>query len=186
MKLYVGNLPWKIDNRSLKDLFSSYGEVEDAVVIKNKFNGRSKGFGFVTFVNDADGQKAMSEMNEKEVEGRALTVNEAKPMNNDKNFSRNDRNSFKRDNDSREAPKANSDEINSAVEDSIEEESEPEVVDDDSDAEEGEEDFDDADDAVEDSKDDEPAVDKALPAEETNESDDDDSEDDLDFDDEED
>jgi RNA recognition motif-containing protein len=79
-KIYVGNLPFTVDLAKLKELFESYGETEDAVVISDKFSGRSKGFGFVTFVNDADADKAIAEMNEKDVEGRPLKVNEAKPM----------------------------------------------------------------------------------------------------------
>jgi RNA recognition motif-containing protein len=80
MKVYVGNLPWSVDDSKLKEMFTSYGEIEEANVIVNKFNNRSKGFGFVTFKDDASAQKAISEMNEKELEGRKLTVNEAKPM----------------------------------------------------------------------------------------------------------
>ena len=48
MKLYVGNLPWSIDDRALKELFTSYGEITEAVLIKDKFSGRSKGFGFIS------------------------------------------------------------------------------------------------------------------------------------------
>ncbi len=77
MKLYVGNLPWSIDDSGLKDLFSDYG-VEEAVLIKDKYSGRSKGFGFVT-VSDDNSEKAISEMNGKEIEGRPLKVSEAKP-----------------------------------------------------------------------------------------------------------
>lgn len=79
MKVYVGNLPWTIDDNKLKDMFSEFGEITEAVVIKDKYNGRSKGFGFVTFANEEDAKKAISEMNEKEIEGRALNVNEARP-----------------------------------------------------------------------------------------------------------
>lgn len=79
-KLYVGNLPFSVDNDKLKELFASYGEIEEATLISDKFSGRSKGFGFVTFTNDEDADKAIAEMNEKEVEGRKLTVNEARPM----------------------------------------------------------------------------------------------------------
>jgi len=78
MKLYVGNLPWSVDDNALKELFSSYNP-EEAVLIKDKYSGRSKGFGFVT-VSDDDGGKAISDMNGKEIEGRALTVSEARPM----------------------------------------------------------------------------------------------------------
>jgi RNA recognition motif-containing protein len=80
MKLYVGNLPFSVDSEKLKELFSSYGDVEEATVISNKFSGRSKGFGFVTFSSDEDAKTAIKEMNDKEVEGRKLKVNEARPM----------------------------------------------------------------------------------------------------------
>ena len=80
MKVYVGNLPFSMGRDDLAKLFESYGEMEEVVVIADKFSGRSKGFGFVTFKNDEDANKAISEMNEKEVEGRALKVNEAKPF----------------------------------------------------------------------------------------------------------
>jgi len=79
-KLYVGNLAFSVDQEGLKKLFESFGEITEAVVISDKFSGRSKGFGFVTFAKEEDAQKAISEMNEKEVEGRALKVNEARPM----------------------------------------------------------------------------------------------------------
>jgi cold-inducible RNA-binding protein len=80
MKIYVGNLPWSVDDAKLKEMFSEFGNVSEAVVIVNKFNNRSKGFGFVTYDSDEEAQKAISEMNEKEIEGRKLTVNEARPM----------------------------------------------------------------------------------------------------------
>jgi len=80
MKVYVGNLPFDVDDEKLKALFSSYGEIEEATVIMNKFSGRSKGFGFVTFKDDESGKKAVSEMNDKDVEGRKLKVNEARPF----------------------------------------------------------------------------------------------------------
>ncbi len=80
MKVYVGNLPWSVDSDKLKEIFSKFGEITEATVIKDKFSGRSKGFGFVTFASKEDADKAVSEMNEKEMEGRALKVNEAKPM----------------------------------------------------------------------------------------------------------
>jgi len=79
-KLYVGNLPFTVDNDKLKEIFSAFGEVEEATIIIDKFSRRSKGFGFVTFVNDADADKAVEELNGKEVEGRSVKVNEAKPM----------------------------------------------------------------------------------------------------------
>ena len=79
-KVYVGNLPFSVDLPKLKELFGSYGDMEDAIVIADKFSGRSKGFGFVTFTNDADADKAIAVMNEKDMDGRPLKVNEAKPM----------------------------------------------------------------------------------------------------------
>jgi len=79
MKIYVGNLPFSIDEEGLKKLFSGY-EVEEASLIKDKFSGRSKGFGFITISDDASAAKAVEEMNDKEVEGRQLKVSEAKPM----------------------------------------------------------------------------------------------------------
>lgn len=80
MKIYVGNLPWSVDDNKLKEMFSEFGEITEAVVIKDKYSGRSKGFGFVTFADDESAKNAVSEMNEKEIEGRAIKVNEAKPM----------------------------------------------------------------------------------------------------------
>jgi RNA recognition motif-containing protein len=79
-KLYIGNLPFSVDDGKLREIFSAYGDVEEATVITDKFSKRSKGFGFVTFTNDGDADKAISEMNEKEVDGRNIKVNEAKPM----------------------------------------------------------------------------------------------------------
>ena len=79
-KLYVGNLPYSMNDESLKQLFVAFGDVTEAVVINDKFSGRSKGFGFVTFAEDASAEKAVNEMNGKEVEGRAIVVNVARPM----------------------------------------------------------------------------------------------------------
>lgn len=79
MKLYVGNLAWSIDDAKLKELFSEFGEVSEAVVIVDKFSKRSKGFGFVTLDDDEAGKKAIEAMNGKEMEGRELKVNEAQP-----------------------------------------------------------------------------------------------------------
>ncbi len=79
MKIYVGNLPWSVDEEGLKKLFEGH-ETSEVTLIKDKFSGRSKGFGFVTIDDDAAANKAISEMNGKEVEGRELKVSEAKPM----------------------------------------------------------------------------------------------------------
>lgn len=100
-KLYVGNLPWSLNNDSLKELFSQFGEVVDAMVITDRMSGRSRGFGFVTFANDADAEKAVAEMHEKDVDGRKLVVNVAKPREERPRtggggggFRRNDRNGY--------------------------------------------------------------------------------------------
>lgn len=79
-KVYVGNLPFSFGFEKLKEVFSSFGNIDEASVISDKFSGRSKGFGFVTFSNDADADKAIAEMNGKEFEGRALKVSEATPF----------------------------------------------------------------------------------------------------------
>jgi len=77
-KLFVGSLPWSVTSDALNSLFAQYGEIVEAVVITDRTTGRSKGFGFVTFKNEEDAQKAL-EMNGKDVEGRAIVVNAAKP-----------------------------------------------------------------------------------------------------------
>ena len=79
MKIYVGNLPFSVDEEGFKALFSGY-ETEEATLIKDKFSGRSKGFGFVTIPDEEAAQKAIAEFNGKDVEGRELKVSEAKPM----------------------------------------------------------------------------------------------------------
>jgi cold-inducible RNA-binding protein len=79
MKLYVGNLSYSVNDSTLRELFSEFGAVESARVISDRDSGRSKGFGFVEMA-DADAQKAMSALNGREHDGRALRVNEAKPQ----------------------------------------------------------------------------------------------------------
>ena len=71
MKIYVGNLPFSVEESDLKELFSGY-ETEEVVLIKDKFNGRSKGFGFVTIPDDEAAKKAISEFNGKDFKGREL------------------------------------------------------------------------------------------------------------------
>ena len=80
MKIYVGNLPFGVDKAKLDELFGTFGDIEESIVISDKFSGRSKGFGFVTFKDDESAKKAIADMNDKEVEGRNIKVNEAKPM----------------------------------------------------------------------------------------------------------
>jgi len=77
-KLYVGNMPYSYNDDALKQLFSAYGNVVATVII-DRMTGRSKGFGFVE-VSDEVAQAAIAEMNGKDLEGRALVVNEARPM----------------------------------------------------------------------------------------------------------
>lgn len=79
MKIYVGNLPYKIRDAELESLFTPFGEVISANVIIERDTNRSKGFGFVEMGSKDDAEKAINELNNKEVEGRALKVNEAKP-----------------------------------------------------------------------------------------------------------
>ena len=78
-KLYVGNLNYEVTDDQLGDLFGQTGQVASAVVIKDKFSGRSKGFGFVEMTNADDAKKAIEEFNGKEFQGRNLIVNEARP-----------------------------------------------------------------------------------------------------------
>lgn len=79
-KIYVGNLPFSVTQEKLKELFASFGDIEEAIVISDKFSGRSKGFGFVTFADKEAADKAVADMNGKDVDGREIKVNEARPM----------------------------------------------------------------------------------------------------------
>ncbi len=79
-KLYVGNLPYSVDHAMLQDTFGKCGTVESANVIMNRDTGQSKGFGFVEMSSSAEAQKAIQEINGTSLDGRALTVNEAKPQ----------------------------------------------------------------------------------------------------------
>jgi RNA recognition motif-containing protein len=78
-KLYVGNLSFNTTETDLQDLFAQAGPVQEVTLMQDKFTGKSRGFAFVTMTTDADAQKAISEFNGKTVEGRPLTVNEARP-----------------------------------------------------------------------------------------------------------
>ena len=80
MKLYVGNLPFSMTEGDLSDLFSQVGSVSSARIITDRDTGRSRGFGFVEMGSKAEGQAAIEQLGGKEIDGRALTVNEAKPM----------------------------------------------------------------------------------------------------------
>lgn len=76
MKLYVGNLPWSVNDDSLKELFSVHGTVESATVITDRETGRSRGFGFVE-MDQPNGRRAMQELNGHSIDSRELKVNEA-------------------------------------------------------------------------------------------------------------
>jgi RNA recognition motif-containing protein len=78
-KLYVGNLSYNTTNSDLEQMCAAHGTVQSAEVIQDRDTGRSKGFGFVQMGSDAEAQAAIAALNGQEVEGRALTVNEAKP-----------------------------------------------------------------------------------------------------------
>src|SRR3989440_9074797 len=78
-KLYVGNLTYGVTDSALEQMFAAHGTVQSAQVIMDRDTGRSKGFGFVEMGSDQEAQAAIAAMNGKEVDGRALTVNEAKP-----------------------------------------------------------------------------------------------------------
>ncbi len=79
-KLYVGNLSYNVDDKQLEEAFASAGTVESATVVMDKMTGRSRGFGFVEMANDDEAQKAIEAMDGKDLDGRALKVNEARPM----------------------------------------------------------------------------------------------------------
>ena len=79
MNIYVGNVKYEMTENELRDMFSAYGEVASARIISDKDTGRSKGFGFVEMPNDAEALVAIESTNEKEINGRTLKVNEARP-----------------------------------------------------------------------------------------------------------
>src|SRR3954467_11142318 len=78
-KLYVGNLSYDVTNADLNSMFTAHGSVSSAEIIQDRDTGRSKGFGFVQMGSDKEAQAAISALNAQEQNGRALTVNEAKP-----------------------------------------------------------------------------------------------------------
>lgn len=86
MKLYVGSLAYSITDDKLRELFAEQGEVESAVVIKDRDSGQSKGFGFVEMANLKEGQNAIAALNGKEVDGRTIMVNQARPQENRSSF----------------------------------------------------------------------------------------------------
>ncbi len=79
MNIYVGNLSWSMTDEDLSALFSQYGNVSSAKILKDKMNGRSKGFGFVEMEDDEAAKTAIANLNENEIQGRKLIVNESQP-----------------------------------------------------------------------------------------------------------
>jgi RNA recognition motif-containing protein len=79
-KLYVGGLPYSVDEGRLQEIFSAHGSVESSKVISDKFTGQSRGFGFVEMSSGSEAKKAIDSLNGTQLDGRTLTVNEAKPM----------------------------------------------------------------------------------------------------------
>jgi RNA recognition motif-containing protein len=81
-KIYVGGLPYSVTEQDLSEMFSAHGTVESARVITDKFTGQSRGFGFVEMSSAAEAQNAISSLNNSQMNGRTLIVNEAKPQEN--------------------------------------------------------------------------------------------------------
>ena len=78
MNIYVGNLHYGLTEDDLKEVFAEYGDVTSVKIITDKFSGRSKGFGFIDMPNDLDGQKAIDELNDTDLKGRNMKVNQAR------------------------------------------------------------------------------------------------------------
>ena len=79
MNIYVGNLSWEVTEEDLQQAFEGFGQVESVNIIKDKYSGRSKGFGFVEMPAKDEAQSAINELNDTELKGRTLKVNEARP-----------------------------------------------------------------------------------------------------------
>ena len=88
MNLYIGNIPYTVNEGDLKQLFSQFGEVTSLHLVKDKITKRSKGFGFVEMADSSSGSAAMNELNGKEYNGRKLIVSEAKPREEKPRFNR--------------------------------------------------------------------------------------------------
>ncbi len=83
MNIYVGNLPYNVVEEDLREIFEEYGEVASVKIISDKLTGRSKGFGFVEMDEDQEAKKAIEELNNAELSGRNIKVNESRPKSND-------------------------------------------------------------------------------------------------------
>ena len=84
MKLYVGNLPFSMSEGTLRDLFSAHGTVTDVHIVTDRMSGESRGFAFVTMGNRHEGQAAITQLGGHSIDGHNLTVNEARPKNDDR------------------------------------------------------------------------------------------------------
>ncbi len=91
MDIYVGNLPYSVNADELRNVFSPYGEVADAKVISDKYSGRSKGFGFVQMPNNEQAEQAIQQLNDSDLHGRNIKVNQARPRENNDRGGRRDR-----------------------------------------------------------------------------------------------
>ncbi len=80
-KLFVGSLPWSVDDRKLQSTFEAHGTVVSAKVVKDRETGRSRGFGFVEMENSEDARNAIKALNDSQLQGRSIVVNEAKARN---------------------------------------------------------------------------------------------------------
>ena len=81
MKIYIGNIAEDVSEEELQAAFEPFGQVESVAIIKDKFSGQSKGFGFIEMASQSQGQSAIEELNGKELKGKSLKVNEARPRN---------------------------------------------------------------------------------------------------------
>ncbi|QMU60883.1 MAG: RNA-binding protein [Gammaproteobacteria bacterium] len=88
MNIYIGNLPYSISEDELRDLFAAHGEVSSANIIMDRDSGRSKGFGFIEMSDNAQGEAAINAINETDVQGRSVRVNEARPRNDNRSGGR--------------------------------------------------------------------------------------------------
>jgi len=79
-RLFVGGLPWSVTDQQLEEIFAKHGKVASAKVITDRYTGRSKGFGFVEFEDDKEAEAAMKALDQSELDGRKIVVNEARPM----------------------------------------------------------------------------------------------------------
>ncbi|MFK7815863.1 MAG: RNA recognition motif domain-containing protein [Gammaproteobacteria bacterium] len=81
MNIYIGNLPYSISEEELRELFTTHGEVSSANIIMDRDSGRSKGFGFIEMPDNTQGEAAINAINQTDVQGRSVRVNEARPKN---------------------------------------------------------------------------------------------------------